>query len=456
MSLYKSGQDIISFFSTLVKATQIYDVNNDVVQGAAKKFISYINSLFTTTSYIELLRYRDYIFFNRVRLRFEIEGYTSLQFINEKFKRLTIKSLSFLPGVSQNEIIKFASVFKEDRDSFLKLYAMEKFKFINIEFSSGEDEIPEFFQNGEQIKRSYFKALKVTKNLMQNLWTKQPIDAKSIRKVVYTLIDNLVQDETGLLALTTIKNFDEYTYNHSLNVGILALAMGERIGLTKINLVKLGTAGLLHDIGKVEIPKDLLYKIDNLTNEEWESLKLHSLYSVRQIIKTRGLDEIAISALIAAYQHHWNYDGSGYPTLGEIELRPIFYARIIRICDAFDAMTTPRPYHPISYLPPIAIRVVWERRNTYFDPTLAKIFVQLLGLYPVGSCLELSSGEIGLVITQNLGYFDAPVIKIVINSKGEKVDGRAIDLSLEKDIKIIRAVYPQTYNINPASYFKVG
>lgn len=453
MSIYKSGKDIVSLFYALVKATLVYDLKNDVVQNAAKKFIDYLNNLFQTISHIELLRYRDYIFFNKMRLRFELEGYASLQFIDENFKALKIKSLNILPGITQDEITQFAAIFRGDKESFLDNYNLYKLKSIHIQFTTGDEEIPDFFKDGERIKKTYFKALKVTKNLIQDLWVKQPVDVKSFRRIVYTLIDNLSQDEFGLIALTTIKNFDEYTFNHSLNVGILALAMGQRIGLEKKNLVKLGTAGLLHDIGKVEISKELIYKAASLSNEEWEALKSHSLYGVKEIIKTRGLDETAISAIITTYQHHLNYDGTGYPMIGDEREKPMFHPRIIRICDAYDAMTTARPYQPVPYLPPLAMRVLWARKTTYFDPILVKIFIQLLGLYPVGSCLNLDSGEIGLVIRQNPGYLDLPVVKIIVNRDKERVDGRVIDLSLNKEIKILTPIYPQKYGINPASYF---
>jgi HD-GYP domain-containing protein (c-di-GMP phosphodiesterase class II) len=452
MSLYRSGKDLINQFYALVKATQIYDLKNDVVLSAADKFVGYLEKIMTSIAHVEFLRYRDYIFFNKLRMRFEIEGYASLQFMNENFKRLTLKSISFLPGITVEEITRFASLFREDHDSFVKSMADRGISNINIQFAGPEEEIPDFLQSGEQTKRTYFKALKVTKNLIQSLWTKQPVNVKSFRRVVYTLIDSISQDEYGVIALTTIKNFDEYTFNHSLNVGVLALAMGQRLGFDKKNMVKLGTAGLLHDIGKVEISKELLYKTGKLTETEWDRLKLHSLYSVRQILKTRGLDEISISTLVTAYQHHWNYNGTGYPAHDPSEIMPSFLSRIIRICDAYDAMTTPRPYQPVPYLPALAVRVIWDRRNTFFDPQLAKIFIQLFGLYPLGSCLALSNGDIAIVIRENPGQIDQPIVKVVIDPQGEAVDGSTIDLSFSPGIKIQRAVYPQKYRINPATY----
>ena len=451
INIYEEGKNFIALFYTLIKAVQVYDLKNDVVQNVAAKILEDMNRLFAVLPGIEIIRYRDYIFFNKQRLRFEIDRYASLQFIDSKLKALRIKALTFRSGLGLDELLKFCSIFKEDRDAFLIQFALEKFDHIIVEFATEEEEVPEILKDGEHVKRTYFKALKGTRDLMQNLWSKRPVDVRSARRIVFNLIESLFKDEFGLLALTTLKNFDEYTFNHSLNVAILCIAFGQRIGLNKKSLSKLGTAALLHDIGKVEIPKDLIYKI-NLTDDEWEIIKRHSMFGVREIIKIRGLDEIGMVSIVVAFQHHWNIDGSGYPIRSAKET-PILFARLVRICDAYDAMTSSRTYQPFAYLPHYAIRVIWTYRSIWFDPVLAKIFVQLLGIYPVGSCLELSSGQVGLVVKQNSGYLDLPIIKIVVDKNGQKIDGRTVDLSLEKGIKIVNPTYPQKYNINPASYF---
>ncbi|MEO0160688.1 MAG: HD-GYP domain-containing protein [candidate division WOR-3 bacterium] len=451
--MYKFGKDFIANFYTLIKATFVYEFNNDVVINLLNKFFNLIKTLFQTNNQIEILRYRDYIFFNKIRMRFEIEGYASLQFLEENLKRLGIKTITFFPGLKASEILKFATLFKLNREGFISEYQRINFPSITVEFYTQEEEpVPEFLKNGEQVKKTYFKALKVTKNLIQHLWARQSVDTRSFRRVVYTLIDSLSQDEFGLIALTSIKNFDEYTYNHSLNVGVLSLALGQRLDLDRKNLVKLGTAGLLHDIGKVAISKALIDKAQSLTEEEWEIMKKHSTFGVNEIIKTRGLDDISFAAFLAAYQHHWNYDGTGYPDRFDPKMQPNLFARIIRICDAYDAMTTSRPYQILPYPPPVAIRVIWSHAGSYFDPILVKVFIQILGVYPVSSCLELDNAEIAVVIHQNPVHIDRPVIKIVMNNRKQKIAGPVIDLSQEKRLNIIRPVYPQKYDLNPAEY----
>ena len=452
MSIYTSGKTIVALLYPLLKAVQVYDVNNDVVLNTAKKFIHFVETLFTTISSLEFVRYRDYIFFNKQRLKYEIDNYANLQFLNSRLKILRIKSLTFLPGLEQQELIDFVAIFKEDKVTFLKEFVLKRYPHIKVEFLKAGEEPDEFMEDGEFTKKTYFKALKVTKNLMQNLWSGRPVDVKSSRRVVYNLVDSISRDEFGILALTTIKNFDEYTFNHSLNVGILALALGQRIGLDRKSLARLGTSGILHDIGKVEISKELINKVQKLTDQEWETLKLHSNYGVREILKTRGFDEISMIAITVAYQHHWNFDGTGYP-VREKEEEPTLYARIVRICDSYDAMTTARSYQPVPYLPHFALRVIWSNQNRLFDPVLTKVFTQLLGIYPVGSCLELNTGEVGLVTRQNPGSIANPIVKVIIDRDHKKIDGRTIDLGMEVQTKIVRPTYPQIYGINPAAYF---
>jgi putative nucleotidyltransferase with HDIG domain len=452
MSTYDSGKQFINYFYALLKAIQVYDVSNDVVQTCVHRLFSYMQTVFTLYARLEIVRYRDYIFFNKQRMRFEIEGYASLQFMHTRLKTLQIKSMVFLHGITKQELISFCLLFQKTPEEYAKFLSQQQFPHIAVEFSTGEDEIPDFLKDDARIKRSYFKALKVTKTLMQNLWINRPVDVRQSRRIVYNLIDSLSRDEFGIVALTAIKNFDEYTYNHSLNVAILTLAIGQRIGLNKKDLADIGTAGLLHDIGKVSIPKDLIYKPEKLTDSEWQILKQHSDFGVKQILRTRGLDDTGLISMTVAYQHHWNYDGSGYPVHEERD-KPVLFSRIVRICDSYDAMTTPRVYQPIPYPPFVALRVLWKQKCACFDPLLLKVFIQLLGLYPVGTCMILDSDDVALVIRQNEGLPKKPVIKVVRNAQGEKVDGKIIDLSTNGDATIKQLIFAQKYGINPASYF---
>jgi HD-GYP domain-containing protein (c-di-GMP phosphodiesterase class II) len=459
MSNDTSEKNIVSSLYALIQAVQVYDVNNDAVIKTAQKLLDYLNEFFKQVAQIELVRYRDYLFINKQRLRFEILGYASLQTMHLLLKSLNIGSITLIPGVSRDELIGCAFLLKGDEESIWDHVSSEPFPHIHLEPQTSDEETDEgsggdflgFQEQKKRIKQTYLKSLGVVKNLMNSLWSNQSIDMRNYRRTVYSLAHSIAQDEQTLLALTSIKQFDEYTYMHSLNVGILAMIMGERIGLGKKNIVNLGTSGILHDIGKTKIPKELITKAGKLTAKEWEIVKRHASYGVIEILKTKGLDEMGLAAMIVAFQHHWNYDSTGYP-LQEKTREHTFFARIVRICDAYDAMITARPYQPIPFLPHFAMRVIWAHKNIYFDPALVKVFIQLVGIYPTGSCLELNSGEIGLVIRQNRGHLDLPIVKIVSDKTHEKKDGKTIDLSRQRALEIIKPIYPQKYGINTAEY----
>ena len=128
-------------------------------------------------------------------------------------------------------------------------------------------------------------------------------------------------------------------------------------------------------------------------------------------------------------------------------------SRILAVVDSYDAMTTSRVYQPIPYLPHIVLRILWKYQSIFYDPVLVKAFIQLSGIYPVGSCLELASGEVCLVIRQNQGHLAQPFVKLVRDAQKKKTDGRMIDLSVEKHIKIAKAIYPQKFRVDVATYF---
>ena len=459
MNSNTSEKNIVFFFYALIQAVQVYGVNNDAALKAAQKCLEHINALFQTISQIELVRYQDYLFINKQRLRFEISAYATLQAMHQRLKSLSIRSITLSPGVDRDELIGCAFLLRGDEESLWDQLSSEPFPHIHLELQSKDEEAEEkpggdivgIQQQKEHIKRTYFKSLTIIKNLMNSLWKHQAINIRSYRRIVYSLAHFVTRDESTLLALTSIKHFDEYTYMHSLNVGILTMSMGEKIGLNRQSIVKLGTSGILHDIGKIQVPKELIDKPEKLTAKEWETVRHHTDYGVIQILKTKGMDELALASMVVAFQHHWNYDSTGYPAQ-EKAMKHTLFARIVRICDAYDAMITARPYQSIPYLPHFALRVIWGHKDTYFDPILVKTFIQVVGIYPIGSCLELNSGEIGVVMRQNPGYLDLPIVKIVVDKNQKRNDGRMIDLSQERNVEIVKPIYPQKYNINIAEY----
>jgi HD-GYP domain-containing protein (c-di-GMP phosphodiesterase class II) len=256
-----------------------------------------------------------------------------------------------------------------------------------------------------------------------------------------------------------MRDYDDYTYTHSVNVAILSLCLGKRIGLSRISLSHLAICGLVHDLGKLDIPKKVLNKPGKLTDEEFKVIQMHPIKSVNQIIKLRAPTDLKAKILLPPFEHHLKYDLSGYPRVHNKKSVSLF-GRIITIADVFDALTSPRIYRPAAVSPDRALDIMLKGSGKDFDPILLKVFINMLGVYPVGTLLRLDSGEFGIVVNRpRNGQPGRPVIVLLMSDdNGKFKKGNSVDLS-EKDPKkdsfkrnILKSLHPATFGIQPADF----
>jgi HD-GYP domain-containing protein (c-di-GMP phosphodiesterase class II) len=279
-------------------------------------------------------------------------------------------------------------------------------------------------------KRTYFRTITAVAEVMESVKLKQAVGVKKSKRVVQGLVDMMLQDEMTLLGLTTLRSHDEYTYSHCVNVCILALAIGQRLGYERSHLSDLGIAALFHDVGKAEIPLDVLNKPTDFTPEEWDMIRRHPILGVKSLLRLKGLDEISTKIVIAGFEHHLNYDLSGYPRLATPRKLTLF-GRIISLADCYDAMTASRVYNRIPLAPDKALRLMLKKSGTAYDPLLMKVFVNCMGLYPVGTIVALDTGELGVVIGAHPSpdRRGRPILKLIRDASGREVDGDTIDLA---------------------------
>ncbi|HRD22759.1 MAG TPA: HD-GYP domain-containing protein [Candidatus Hydrothermia bacterium] len=317
--------------------------------------------------------------------------------------------------------------------------------------------IPLFVQPTElldprkRVKQVYFETINLVKNLATQSNLQRSTYTKFTVGVLY-LIDTLKTSESLLLGLTVVKNYDDFLYNHSVNTAILSLSLGVRIGLKSKELLRLGQSAILHDIGMINVPRHILKKESLLSDEEWRIVKTHPISGVQIVLDLMGLSEETAPILITVIEHQKGYDGTGYPEF--IKNQKIsLYARIIQIADFYDAVTTPRFYNPIPMSPAEAIAYLIRYSGQLFDPIISKHFINILGIYPLGSLVFLSTGEWGLVIgqPQDPSTLHKPLVLIIKDSDGKDIDHKMIDLS-QSEIEIMKADSPWKYGIDPAEY----
>lgn len=238
------------------------------------------------------------------------------------------------------------------------------------------------------------------------------IDLVSVKKVVNHTVDGILRNPDAHVSLTQLKDWDRYTAQHSINVCILALAMGRHIGLQRQELEMLGTGALLHDVGKLRTPLEVLNKPGKLTEEEFKLMKAHPVHG-RELLEHRyGLPHLVADM---AYSHHERAAGGGYPR-GLSGDQLTVWSKIVAIVDVYDAITSDRCYHK-GMSPTEALTKMYGWRLTDFDPELLEQFIQCLGIYPVGTLVELTSGEVGIVISVNPTLRLRPQVSLILDAQ---------------------------------------
>ncbi len=232
----------------------------------------------------------------------------------------------------------------------------------------------------------------------------------AVADAVDSLLHQTLAQPGASLLLTTVKSHDEYTFFHSVNTCILSLAMGRLVGLSEERLKLLGTGALLHDIGKIGVPQAILRNPGRLQGADWETIKRHPQEGAQSILAASGVGQEVASAI--AFEHHARFDGSGYPKLGHSDGhghersrhgRDLhLFSRLVSVSDTYDAITTRRSYRRAE-TPTRALNVLLNGAGTSYDPDLVRAFIQLMGVYPPGSLLQMDSGEVVLVVDHDTG-----------------------------------------------------
>jgi putative nucleotidyltransferase with HDIG domain len=273
-----------------------------------------------------------------------------------------------------------------------------------------------------------------------------PLALHKARLIVTSLIDIVARDRVALMGVAALRSHDEETCHHSVNVGILSLLLGAQVGLDRAMLSTLGLAALLHDIGKVRIPRDVLTKPGRLTADEQRIVRRHTVLGAHLL---RNLSGQARLAMLAAFEHHANYDLSGYPAITTKRV-PHLLSRIIQITDYFDAITSARRPYRRALLPSEAIREIARGIGTTYDPVMARAFIRAMGLYPVGSVVELDSGVLGAVVRPGGQDIARPTVRVVRNQRWETIPPYHVELESERDAHILRALDPTDVGFSAA------
>lgn len=286
-------------------------------------------------------------------------------------------------------------------------------------------------------RRAYESAVDLVRDTDRVVRGEGTLSAGPVRAVVGELVDTVLASRGAMLELTALRDYDEYTFYHSANVAILSLAMGSIITEDQRFLSSLGTGALLHDLGKLAVEREILNKPGALTPEEWQSMRDHPVSGARVVARVPGLDR---SAAVIVLEHHVAYDGSGYPERARHTSQHLA-SRIVAVADAYDAMTSRRSYSaPRS--PHEAMALVASSSGNSLDPTLVRLFIRMLGVYPPRSVVRLEDGRTAVVVRPGETDPLAPVVRVIAAPGGERIDPYLVDVGGSDAAKIDRCLDP--------------
>ncbi len=289
-------------------------------------------------------------------------------------------------------------------------------------------------------------------SIMDNIRDGDNLDVEAVRKAVQPMLDSMIRNSDALLWMLKVQQNDSYRYTRATDNCALAIAFGRHLGLYKEDLRVLAMGMLLLDVGNIKISPEILNKAGTLTKAEFAVIQKHVAYGVEILRETPGLNDTIISMVLT---HHERFDGSGYPHGLKGAQIPIF-GRIAAIIDVYNAMTTKTPYRG-AIAPHTVLQELYKWRNKYFQDELVEQFLQCLGVYPTGSLVEMTSGEVGIVIAQNSKERLKPTIMMLLGEQKKPAEVSTI-LNLATnptdssglELKILHALRPGAYGIDPS------
>jgi len=402
---------IVRLLGTSLKNRGLYPPTHPLVRTPVEKCHSEIAPFFADRSELALTVSDGTLVFEGVPL-FQLTS--SLELFMSRLGAIGLPAVIFERGVSVEDIEMFVRFLHETKEQGLPIPDIKKrlslWGVAHIRVTAtGEDEKDDF----TLAREIYGNALNVVVRALKDVRNGKTPDGAESDRAVREMSGMVSRNRDAMLALTLIKNFDEYTYNHSVNVSVLSLAVAETLGLPEGERISIGVAGLLHDVGKTQLALDLIRKPGTLTVEEFEEIKKHPEEGFAILGKMTHIRE---STRAVVREHHMRFDRTGYPR-PDPEHRMNPHSHVIAVVDCYDALTTMRSYQK-ARTPRQALEIMRRLAGKSLDPDLVELLEKSLGVYPVGTMVRLSTMEVGVVTGTPDGGKGEPRVAILFDRSG--------------------------------------
>jgi HD-GYP domain-containing protein (c-di-GMP phosphodiesterase class II) len=465
----RGGRNFMVAFYAALRAIKLYPVEHTAVQKTLAELSQVAEELRAEESELEFRVSGEFIFINSTRLRLDLSNYATFGHILTLCKLAGVGAIHVGTKGTARDWTVLLSLLGGETPSAPK----ERYKEIVTRLRDTKIDVFELDEPTETVtdkefneeakaaaNRTYSQSVAVTKDVINSVRIGKTPNIRKIKRVVQGIVDQVLNEETSLIGLTAIRDYDEYTFTHSVNVCIFSIALGRRLGMSKLQLYELGLAALMHDIGKSRVPLDLLQKTGELTEEEWKWMAAHPWLGVLVLFQfRRQQEELSYRAMTVCHEHHMKTDLTGYPK----SIRPrqmSLLSKIVSIADGYDAATSRRVYKTEALAPSAVLEEMRDNPRRGLDPVLVKAFINLLGIYPVGTLVVLDTFELAVVSASNPNpeALSRPIVKIISDAQGNRVSPPlTVDLAVPEAggqyaRTIIKTADPERYGITPGDY----
>jgi len=453
--LINAARTTFQHLAAVLKNATLYPESHPSVLSSAEKLLIKIQELLVDRKEVAFYLVGGELFFETHSVPVD----QSLSLLMEQFVSREIGGLMFKPGLTEMELIKFAGLMTREPAFFVAegglKAALAQGDISHIDLHRAlivDNKVGSAIKKGKKASTGYGDAVGAVKEMVRAVHLDKTVNMRKMNTTVQTMVDDILENRDAFMGLTSIKMYDEYTFAHSVNTSILAISLGSFLSLEKRQIAVLGIAGLLHDIGKVSLPLEIINKPGKLTEEEWAIIQQHPVEGALVLADVPGVTKMA---MVAAFEHHQHGDIHGYPHV-EDDRQPHLFSQIVSLADAYEAITANRVYYSSRTTPYQAIRILLKKRGKAFDSILVKAFVNMIGIFPVGTVLKLDTGEVGLVMHQTRDLMRPRVLLLTTFDGSEKEAGADVSLLETVNGQYVRSIVgtidPQTAKIDIKQY----
>ncbi|MGI9628472.1 MAG: HD-GYP domain-containing protein [Longimicrobiales bacterium] len=454
------GNRLITTIHSSLAALRLYPLDNEIVQHTLAELDMVARDALDRHGTLSIELVGDFFFVNGARMELDLSNYSAFGSVAQTLKGHGVGGVEIAAGVSVDEWVRVLSWLLRDAAPQDPFGALEK-SFLDgtaLHFAIHPFQERSEVQDPSQLesaKITYARSIHIAKKVLADARLGRAISTGPMKRAAQGIVDEVVGNGPCMITMTTLRDFDDYTFTHSVNVAIFSIVIGQSLKLSRNQLYELGLCALLHDFGKLRTPAEILNKPGRLTDEERTCVQQHSTDGLLALYNATGMGEAPFRPMLVAYEHHMRLGGGGYPENRRPRV-PGLYSRIVTVSDVFDAATSKRVYTAGASTPDRILKEMMS--DAGFDPLVVRAFINQTGVFPVGTLVVFDTMELGIVAQANAdrNHLHQPVVKIIADGMGNAL-AEPIDVDLSDEVAsqgrtIVKTTEASRYGIVVSDY----